>query len=411
MATITYYEAFQIDTEIVAQFTVTAAQIRFSGEDGFRAAYFAAAGSQFQFIPGGGASFSITGTIGAFHQYQPGSWSDLIYTVEGLSLDANMVVADPDVTAEDFLGFFYGGSDVFNGSDQGDVISGFSGDDLMIGNAGGDLLAGNCGADTLTGGGGGDTLAGGWGADVLRGGAGQDSLIGNSGRDLLEGGRGHDFLTGGSGADTLAGEAGADSLYGGGGADSLSGGRGSDVLAGGAGADTLEGGWGADVLEGMGGNDLLESGPGDDLLEGGAGDDTLVGGGGADILEGGPGADVFVFASFGQSRPGAGRRDVITDFDDSLDRIDLSDIAVEDAYIGLSLSDGSFSLTPPGDASFFDILLFLDETQDGMVLRAENTSEDPDRAGLDADFEVLFLGNLGLTSDNFIGLGAGPMEA
>lgn len=375
MATITYYEAFQIDTEIVAQFTVTAAQIRFSGEDGFRAAYFAAAGSQFQFIPGGGASFSITGTIGAFHQYQPGSWSDLIYTVEGLSLDANMVAADPDVTAEDFLGFFYGGSDVFNGSDQGDVISGFSGDDLMIGNAGGDLLAGNRGADTLTGGGGADTLAGGWGADVLRGGAGQDSLIGNSGRDLLEGGRGHDFLTGGSGADTLAG------------------------------------GWGADVLEGMGGNDLLESGPGDDLLEGGAGDDTLAGGGGADILEGGPGADVFVFASFGQSRPGAGRRDVITDFDDSLDRIDLSDIAVEDAYIGLSLSDGSFSLTPPGDASFFDILLFLGETQDGMVLRAENISEDPDRAGLDADFEVLFLGNLGLTSDNFIGLGAGPMEA
>lgn len=102
---------------------------------------------------------------------------------------------------------------------------------------------------------------------------------------------------------------------------------------------------------------------------------------------------------------------MISDFDEDLDRIDLSGLTVEDAYIGLSLSDGSFALTSAGDAGFFEIILFLDETQDGMVLRAENISEDPDRAGLDADFEVLILGNADLTSANFIGLSADLMEA
>jgi Ca2+-binding RTX toxin-like protein len=54
-----------------------------------------------------------------------------------------------------------------------------------------------------------------------------------------------------------------------------------------------------------------------DTLDGGAGDDFIHDGAGADTLRGGAGADVFVFA-----RDGA--VDVIADFQDGLDRIDVS---------------------------------------------------------------------------------------
>ena len=55
-----------------------------------------------------------------------------------------------------------------------------------------------------------------------------------------------------------------------------------------------------------------------DTLQGGAGADWLHDGGGQDVMTGGAGADVFVFA-----RDGA--LDRINDFEDGLDRIDLSD--------------------------------------------------------------------------------------
>ena len=55
-----------------------------------------------------------------------------------------------------------------------------------------------------------------------------------------------------------------------------------------------------------------------DTLQGGAGADWLHDGAGQDVLTGGAGADVFVFA-----RDGA--LDRITDFEDGVDRIDLSD--------------------------------------------------------------------------------------
>ncbi|WP_433989321.1 M10 family metallopeptidase C-terminal domain-containing protein [Sulfitobacter sp. TBRI5] len=56
---------------------------------------------------------------------------------------------------------------------------------------------------------------------------------------------------------------------------------------------------------------------GADILNGGAGDDIIIDGAGADILTGGAGADDFVFVRDDQ-------RDVITDFQPGLDRIDLT---------------------------------------------------------------------------------------
>lgn len=65
-------------------------------------------------------------------------------------------------------------------------------------------------------------------------------------------------------------------------------------------------------------DDRILGGASADTLQGGAGADWLHDGAGQDVLTGGAGADVFVFA-----RDGA--LDRITDFEDGVDRIDLSD--------------------------------------------------------------------------------------
>jgi Ca2+-binding RTX toxin-like protein len=64
-------------------------------------------------------------------------------------------------------------------------------------------------------------------------------------------------------------------------------------------------------------SDLMFRRTGQGVLEGGSGDDILIDGDGADELRGGAGADVFVLTA-------DGRRDVIRDFQPSVDRIDLS---------------------------------------------------------------------------------------
>ncbi len=106
----------------------------------------------------------------------------------------------------------------------------------------------------------------------------------------------------------------------------LTGGATADMYIGTRFADTLSGLGGNDVLNGAGGNDTLNGGLGNDRLLGstgadrmlgGAGKDVLIGGAGNDVLIGGTGADRFVFAAGGQ-------RDVITDFTDGVDKIDLS---------------------------------------------------------------------------------------
>lgn len=186
-------------------------------------------------------------------------------------------------------------------------LLGGSADDLLAGDAGANRLKGNGGNDTLRGNGGNDKLEGSAGDDLLRGNGGHDKLLGGAGADRLFGDGGNDTLTGGAGADTLKGQSGHDRLEGGGSADSLLGGKGNDTLAGGTGADTLNGELG---------NDVLQGGDGGDILNGGKGNDTVMGGRGNDRLTGGDGADLFIF--------GAGHgRDVITDFRNGVDKIDL----------------------------------------------------------------------------------------
>lgn len=180
-----------------------------------------------------------------------------------------------------------------------------------------------------------DSMVGTAGADMLLGLGGNDSLFGLDGNDLLAGGEGDDTLLGGEGADVLLGENGNDVLYGEGGADNLNGGAGSDVLSGGSGNDTLTGGTG---------NDVLYAGSGTDNLSGEGGNDTLVSGDGTDVMSGGTGNDTFVISG------GAGAADVITDFSQTEDTLNL------DALFD-SLGAGARDVTPV--AAGADTILIL----------------------------------------------------
>jgi Ca2+-binding RTX toxin-like protein len=191
-------------------------------------------------------------------------------------------------------------------------------------------------------------------------GAVRDSVLGTGAivGQYVEGTQGHDTLYGTERADDMFGLGGHDSLYGGAGNDRLSGGSGNDMLHGGAGADVLDGGEGGDTASyagssavtvnlafgGLGGDaqgdtyigienvmgsnfadtiigdafhNTLNGGAGDDHLQGGAGGDTLIGGAGFDTLTGGEGQDIFVVT------PNTGI-DFITDFEQGLDKIDLT---------------------------------------------------------------------------------------
>jgi carbonic anhydrase len=104
------------------------------------------------------------------------------------------------------------------------------------------------------------------------------------------------------------------------------------------GKDTLDGGQKDDKLFGEAGKDLLLGGSGNDYLDGGAGKDTLNGNGGNDALTGGNSKDTFVFeAGFGT--------DVITDFQDGVDIIDLSAFGNPSVFGTLSIAPNPASGT------------------------------------------------------------------
>ncbi|MEP4198375.1 MAG: calcium-binding protein [Aliishimia sp.] len=265
------------------------------------------------------------------------------------------------------------GNDILLGLDGDDTLSGGAGDDILNGGAGNDTVtyadaggrvavflarsAGDLGSgqgvdtffsienvigsnfdDRLVGDNADNVLSGGAGADVLIGLAGNDTLNGGDGADDLTGSGGNDELNGGFGADILNGLGGADVLNGGGGDDDIFAGLGVDVVNGNAGDDLIFGNFGQDTLRGglddddirAGGSaDFVEGGDGKDKLVGGNGKDLLYGGADNDVLTGGNGdglgddlRDVFVFKS---AANGGGGFDRIRDFEDTVDKLDLTD--------------------------------------------------------------------------------------
>ncbi|MEZ5755091.1 MAG: calcium-binding protein [Paracoccaceae bacterium] len=283
--------------------------------------------------------------------------------------------------------FGLAGNDEIDGGRGDDLLEGGAGADDLDGQAGNDSLFGGDGNDLLNGGAGDDVLAGGAGADIFEfyPGSGRDvitdftngqdrieidgfgrvaveALIGAArqvgGDVVLDLGAGRaitlqdfrladldlsDFrgfgggtgpvvppvvppmvppAPGGTGRD-IYGTGRADVLIGTAGNDDMDGRAGNDQMRGGAGNDDMDGGNGNDRLWGEDGRDDIDGGRGNDRLDGGAGDDILVGGRGNDTLTGGSGADLFEF------RRGDGR-DLITDFTDGVDRIELDGFSGRD---------------------------------------------------------------------------------
>jgi Ca2+-binding RTX toxin-like protein len=136
----------------------------------------------------------------------------------------------------------------------------------------------------------------------------------------------------------------------------LNGGLREDMLEGDIGFDTLYGGRGDDELFGGAQDDDLFGGNGDDILDGGTSGDYLYGGRGDDILTGGVGADVFVFEL-------NGGHDIVTDYLDGTDQIDLS------AFDFTSIADAeSHAINVNGGVLFdfsslgYDASLFIEGT-------------------------------------------------
>ncbi len=301
------------------------------------------------------------------------------------------------------------GNDSLAGGDGNDSLDGGSGNDTLIGNTGTDVLTGGEGHDSLSGGDQNDTLTGDIGNDTLWGGSGDDSLssgdsndtlFGEAGQDFLFGGAQNDYLSGGTGNDTLGGSTGNDTLIGGDGQDSLVGGTGADELRGGTGSDTIHGNSGQDTLVGGDGidslfggdsNDLIYGNSGSDSVNGGGGNDTLIGGADEDTLTGGLGNDNFVFATPAEIG-GGGSSDVISDFTQGQDVIDLSGI---DALVSTG-ADDAFSFI--GTAGHSGAGATLRYTAIGAHTYVYG-DVDADGAG---DFTLILSGNYTLTASDFI---------
>ena len=312
------------------------------------------------------------------------------------------------------------GNDTVTGGALRDELFGGQGNDILNGGGGIDELFGSSGNDTLNGGGGNDELSGSYGNDTLNGGAGNDSLYDHSGNNTLNGGGGDDWIVSYGHLDRIDGGTGTDFLNihrdntdidltvdisaGGGGADigdgtqiwnveilHFEGGSGNDTVTGGALGDFLVGFDGDDALNGGAGKDSLWGVDGNDILNGGSGIDWLWGGAGLDILIGGGGVDTFVFAAIADSAVGAGR-DLISDFDQGIDKINVSGIdaitgGVDEAFSFIGGADFSGAA---GELRFF-------QTASGNTIVEADTNGD----GV-ADFQIACTGIIDFTAGDFV---------
>lgn len=313
--------------------------------------------------------------------------------------------------------------DIIEGRGGNDLIRGREGDDDLYGDGGNDDIYGNSGADYIWGGSGINDMWGGSGADRFfmseRGNLFSDDWIGDFTLDVdridvsawgvsdfsqldalfrtdsfgdayinaYYDGENH-FLTI---ADVKASELiTQDFIYANPGALDESGTEDDDVMFGSDFNDDLSGLVGQDVLLGGLGDDDLDGGAGADHLIGGEGDDVLTGGRGRDKLQGDDGSDIFDFNNINESRLG-NRSDVILDFDDGADLIDLAGIDANSGTGGnqVFVFIGSSDFTAAGQIRF--------ENDGGKTIIYGNTDAD-----LDAEFRIVVNDNFTPTDADFI---------
>jgi len=303
------------------------------------------------------------------------------------------------------------GNDRIPGTWSDDLILGLAGNDTLIGGTGNDVLDGGEGIDTAsyfnassgvrvdlgallngvaqpqnTGGAGIDTLVS---IENLIGSDFDDhlsALISFSGSSLID--LSGSILDGGNGNDALEGGVGNDKLIGGAGNDTLAGGKGNDtyfidgndaiIEAADEGIDIVHSSatytlmenfenltlTGSLAINGTGNtlNNVIIGNAGKNLLTGDIGNDVIIGGFGQDTLVGGSGNDTFKFSLISDSGTSATSSDLITDFVQGHDIIDLNDIDafksvvnVNDTFIWRATA--AFSSTTQGEVRFqkFDL--------------------------------------------------------
>jgi parallel beta-helix repeat protein len=300
------------------------------------------------------------------------------------------------------------------------TVQGTAGNDTLLGGTASEIFYGVAGNDTINGGAGGDILVGGAGIDKLTGGTGADTFrfvaqsdsyrnattsfddtitdfdvtqdkidLAGLGFTGLGNGRGGTLQVSYSATNdrTYIKDYDADAsgnrfelILSGNLASTLTAGNFifNRVITGTSGSDSLLGSDSADTLLGLAGNDSLSGGAGDDKLDGGAGMDTLTGG---------AGVDVFVFSNRLDSyrnynTGGANLGDLITDFDITADKIDLSAVG----FTGL------------GDGKNNTVYVVLNSTGTKTYIKSLTADANGNR------FEVALDGNYlnTLTSANFV---------
>jgi len=240
---------------------------------------------------------------------------------------------------------------------------------------------------------------------TVRGDAGDDTLTGGSGDDTLDGGAGSDTLNGGDGNDTAVytGAFADYTLAVAGGILSVTGRDGSDQLSN---IEYLRFSDQTITISAILPPAVTVSGTSSaDVLTGGAGADVIYGGGGGDTLTGGAGSDTFRYTAASDSNDAG--RDVITDFETGVDRLDLTGLNTSEislirdggrTYVFATTPGGPFSLQINGVIQGSDVLygnnhsVFLIGSSDADVLIG-GTQGDP------------IIGNAG--DDTIIG-GLGP---
>ncbi len=221
----------------------------------------------------------------------------------------------------------------YTGTEQDDVLNIVGGPNIVFGLGGNDKIYVYNYASTIDGGAGNDYISGSGATDVLNGGLGDDVIATGGGLDIVHGGGGNDSIISGGGAQKIFGDAGFDMV------DYSYSQSGVDVNLS---LTTLqEGGTYSyaygDILSGIEG--VIGSSYADSII-GNSESNTLYGRHGADKLSGGAGPDVFKYShptSTGfDSGTTATTRDLITDFVNGTDKIDLADFAGTLTFIGKS---------------------------------------------------------------------------
>ena len=157
-------------------------------------------------------------------------------------------------------------------------------------------------------------------------------------------------------------------------------------------ADQLTGDGGENTLKGLGDADILRGLGGDDDLIGGSGGDKLTGGMGKDELAGNSGNDTFIFNSVAES-PAGNARDVIDDFEQGSDVIDLTSIDAD--VTGGGLSDPfTFIGTTPFD-NIAGELRYSFESGNTVVEGDVNGDST-------ADFQIELVSQIALTASDFL---------